>query len=176
LVGKQTRKGQRRPARQRLRAKEKEVLGMWEGGVERIGRLLAEAKAMAKPAPGEKVEAILKREVYLLVNELSDRRYRTDFENVLIYKMESAPRLSFDSNPYYWALKAIWKDDEIGLKGSVISKYAKQLAYAARHNIPPELLIGFLYQVGGITKIANNLNSGSYEKWYRSNLPWTGPA
>lgn len=169
---KRRRKAQTRSKRQRLRGREKEVLGKWEGGVEHIGRLLAQAAAIDKPAPDEKPEAVIKVQVYQLVRELLIERHRTDFENVLAYKMESSPRVSFDANPYYWALKAIWKDGEIALKGNVVSKYAKQLVYADRHDIPPELLTGFLYQVGGIRRITNILKAGAYERWYRKDLSW----
>ena len=54
-----------------------------------------------------------------------------------------------------------------------IDHCGKELLYAYRNGVPPELLNGFIAQVGGIRFIREKVKDpDAREPWYDKNLPW----
>lgn len=162
--------GKRKP-KVRLRGKHDDLLARWEGGLEEIQTLKSAAVGSKDQAPDAAPEAILKVGIYRLMNELLATYGGADLETVLAHKMESAPRMSFELNPYYWALKAAAKDGELDIDPHRISRYAAEMRYARRHQLPAELLVGFLHQVGA-KNIATKLREGVLESWYPPTPTW----
>ena len=157
---------------QRLKGLANEVLERWEGGLEKIGNGVGMREGDRSRDPGDRDTAFLQREVYRLVNELMAPEYRGRLEDVLLYKLGHAPRISFDKSPYFWALKAAKGDEGIELSDDQVIRYGQALGYAAKHRIPVELLPGFLHQVGGTRSIKRKLEAGSVEDWFHPNLAW----
>ncbi len=170
MAGKKTKGGAGK--RSSLSKREQRIVDRWESAIEGITDLLAHAKRISNPAPQERRDAIIKTEVYRIVTELLRSERGVDLETALAHKMESSPRVKFKENPYYWGLKAVSKDKEVPLNVNVVSKFAAQLLYAWRHGIPPELLTGFVAQIGGIRRIRSRLTDDERESWYRPDLPW----
>ena len=75
---------------------------------------------------------------------------------------------TFDKNPYHCALRAL--PPEIRkLRGDDYTRMGRQLLYAARHDIDPDLLIGFLAQTGTMKQIAEKAvaEPEKLEEWFR---------
>ncbi len=155
-----------------LTKRQQRLFERWESEIEDIRGLLTQAAGIRNPSPQEQPDAIVKTEVYRLVTELLHSDRPIDLEIALAHKMEASPRVKFKANPYYWGLKAVSKDKEAALNGNVVSKFAAELLYASRHGIPPELLTGFISQVGGIRGIRLRLGRNEMESWYRPALSW----
>lgn len=155
-----------------LNKREQRIVERWESGIEEVAGLLARAARISNRAPQEQRDAIIKTEVYRIASQLLQSERSVDVEVALAHKIECSPRVKFKSNPYYWALKAVSKDTEVRLNLNVVSKFAAQLLYASQHGIPPELLTGFLTQIGGIRRIRLRLANDDRESWYRPDLPW----
>lgn len=49
-------------------------------------------------------------------------------------------------------------------------RFSREMLYAHLHDVPPDLLIGFLYQIGSSDEIGNRLKNRTYEVW-RGKLP-----
>jgi hypothetical protein len=77
-------------------------------------------------------------------------------------------KVSFRQNPFYWALYAARNDGSIdSIADKDMSRFAAQMMYADRHDIPPELLVGFIYQQGSEAELTRKLRSREFEPWYR---------
>jgi|GEM_PF-3941613 len=160
-----------RPIR-RLSASGQEVLEKWEEGLEAIGAGFGSRSHDLDRDAYDQADSFAKREIYRLVNSLTDNRYRGALEHALLYKLQKEPRLPFALEPYFWALKAADGDEGISLGDDKVLNYGKILRYAAMHHIPPELLEGFAHQVGGIAAIKEKLKEGKTEVWLTQNLAW----
>jgi hypothetical protein len=59
------------------------------------------------------------------------------------------------------------------IKRYQVARFGRQLAYAWRHRIPAELLIGFIYQTGGDRVIDDKYEEpATYEAWWTSEISW----
>lgn len=83
--------------------------------------------------------------------------------NVLDHLAISERRRSRDQNPFYLGLLAL--DEYRDLSSSDLSRFAKQMLYADSNDVPACFLVGFVYQVGGPTKIAQRLKANFKEPW-----------
>jgi len=116
----------------------------------------------------DKPESVLKREVYRFVITNFTPRTIGRLERVLDPLIERSReiRLGFTDNNLHWILLAL-SSEEISIRASEINKYSKQLLYALRHRIDPDLLIGFLYQTGSPEQIAEKVRDPTCrEEWY----------
>ena len=116
--------------------------------------------------PYTKPLSILKVESYKFI-----RRKLRDIENHSIIKRRAEEigrdpsNLTFQRNQFHFGLIALDIDEKI-LDAKRISLWARQMTYAARHEIPAHLLIGFLYQSGSSTDISKKLMANYMEPWF----------
>lgn len=108
----------------------------------------------------------LKRSVYELVQTL--RLSSGGFgrlERLVRNERNVDPRVpDVLDNPFFWGFLLVFADDEC-VGRSERSKFAAELLYAHKHGVPAELLIGFIYQVGGYSRIQKKLKAGEMEGW-----------
>ncbi len=124
-------------------------------------------------SPYDRSDSILKREVYRLVR---DRRKTTAFQDLDLSILEETEYLNktfyvdIYKNPYYWILFALkcsfTSIDGFQLSKSNVTRYAQQLIYAERHDIDPDLIIGFLLQSGTLRQVCNKATEGTLEEWH----------
>lgn len=163
-------KQKRRCSQTRLSKAVRDKLERWDGGVEAISDEMGKASLINSPRPGETPRAILKRGIYTLVRDLQRTR-KAQFETALAHVIDKRLYVDFEVNPFHWGLAAASACGELGSDfHNSISEYGTELLYAHRHRIPPELLIGFIHQVGGIKRIREQ--GERLEHWYREDLPW----
>lgn len=126
-----------------------------------------------KPAPYDASYSKLKRMVYRLVadcikNDLIavlKESVRTQAGN----KTKIKPSAANDANPFYWALTAVCQAD-CELPRSTKSRFAQELQYAYMHNVPPEFLVGFIYQIGSSRGLQVKIDNGQKEPWFEKRL------
>jgi hypothetical protein len=106
----------------------------------------------------------LQTATYEIVNLFRYRECLRTIEFDVQDKKRVPVRPSFSNNPYYWALLAIQISDN-QLKSSRISELAANLMYAHAHNVPSYLLVGFIYQSGGIKAIRRQKRAKPREDW-----------
>ncbi len=152
----------------RTKAKEGKALAVKDGPKATKHRM---AKVEVQ-APYDKPESILKREVYRFT-----MRYLTDqnsgrLEDVLEANIpiERTLRVKFSENPFHRMLLAL-RSEGLDIEPFEITRYSSQLLYAQRHDIDPDLLIGFLYQTGSPDEIRKRVMRQKYwEPWYLARL------
>ena len=74
----------------------------------------------------------------------------------------SAPQAM--ENPFYFGTVLITNGDK-AFKRNYRSRFPRELLYAHMHDVPPHLLIGFLYQIGASDHISRRLQNEDYESW-----------
>lgn len=112
--------------------------------------------------PCETAESFLKIKTYRLMKDSDTERARADVPRFVRQARIDPRKPSFRKNPFYWGLLAV-DPDRLLLSKQSISLYSRQLLYAHRHGVPAELLIGFIYQLGGATELSAKLESGARE-------------
>lgn len=144
--------------------------GDWDNFEGELGRVLLKCRySEVKLVPYDQPEATLKRHVYKFAREQLASGNDKKLAYLLWYKRageQRAHRISFQENPFHWVLSAIHPQIS-ELDRPSLSKIGRQLLYAHRHDIDPDLLVGFLYQSGSpdvISKKAKALNKR--EQWY----------
>jgi hypothetical protein len=116
----------------------------------------------------DKPDSVLKREVYRFVKD--------NFTPSTIHKLEKVVddliddyremRTGFSDNFFHWVFLAL-ASERIVLKPYEITRYSRQLLYALRHGVDPDLLVGFLYQTGSPDEIGKRaLDKKRREEWY----------
>lgn len=122
------------------------------------------------PPPYDKSWSYLKREVYrYVVGRLADGRGRElhdCIEDVREGRVPTGP--SFRDNEFHWALLGLQRNPAINLKDYDVCRFGRQLRYARDHNVPPDLLIGFIYQTGGPEVISRKYAGAEREPWIGS--------
>ena len=116
-----------------------------------------------KIPPYDRRDAILKRGIYQVVRQLRERAngYNIIESGALAACPSQARWPLIKENPFFWALKSV--SARLDLRNDEVSRFAKELAYADRHQVDPHLLIGFLYQTG-VTRI--HAAPDGWEQWY----------
>lgn len=156
------------------RAPDPRVEGDWEDLESDLRRdLPASRNPTGKLAPFERPEAVLKRYVYRFVREHLEAGDGAKLEYLLGYLRSAeqrAHRIAFETNPFHWALSAI-PIELSELKRPALTKVGRQLLYAHRHDVDPDLLIGFLYQSGDPDEISRKaVIPNKLEDWYLAKL------
>lgn len=156
------------------RSPDARVEGNWDSLKEELRRVLPLSRyPTGKLTPFERPEAILKRYVYRFVREHLEAGDGAKLEYLLGYKRSAeqrAHRIAFEANPFHWALSAI-PSQLSELKRPALTKVGRQLLYAHRHDIDPDLLIGFLYQSGDPDEISRKaVIPNKMEEWYLAKL------
>lgn len=126
-----------------------------------------------KFAPFDRADSVLKRMVYGFVREHRPTKRYHHLETAIANDRDEwrGLRVHFEDNPFHWVLVGL-KDHVVifgkfEIKKSDITRFGRQLSYADRHNIAPQLLIGFLVQTGTISEICQKVtNPETRERWY----------
>lgn len=122
-----------------------------------------------KPPPYDAPYSKLKRAVYRLVVDYDNNdliavlkeSLRTQADN----KNKIKPLAANNANPFYWCLTAVCQAD-CELPRSTKSRFAQELQYAYMHDVSPEFLVGFIYQIGSSRGLQEKINNGHRERWF----------
>ena len=146
-----------------------EISDDWDATVQQIGAGMASRDGRDRELPPfDRAESYLKREIYSFVCRYLDEGRAGPLKVVLENEGDLPRDPSFESNPFHWALVAMHEQTG-GVKVRwKISRYGRQLAYARRHRIPPELLVGFLLQTGTVDQVYRKAGTDALEPWHAS--------
>lgn len=106
-------------------------------------------------APYSKPANVLKRSIYAIGRQIADQSKggqlalfmeRSSDENEPKWVGKSAP--DPDENPFFWCYHLL-HSRSLNITRDQLSKSSRQLVYAYRNEIPTNLVIGFILQVGG---------------------------
>lgn len=98
--------------------------------------------------PFDSAEGTLKRECYALIRRYRHKHQHEFLKRVSAYDNRRYDQPEYKENPFYWGLLAIDREVKSIGQGN-LSEYAGQFLFADKHGVPPEYLIGFIYQSGG---------------------------
>lgn len=83
----------------------------------------------------------------------------------------------YKNEPFYWVLEGMKHAigiAEFRIRDCDVSRFSVELAYADRHNVPENYLIGFLLQTGSLQEIIRRAKDANRrEEWYLHSLPTT---
>ena len=154
---------------------EKLLLAIWDEHSARLRSSFAATQEYGL-SKNEDAKNFLRREVYALglalqrspptwnVAELitSSRAHQTTRADVL------------KNNVFQALFMGIYnEDDQISRQERWVM--ARELEYAARHNVPPEFLCGFVYQSGGRKNLLKKLGADYRERAFRDQAPDNDP-
>ena len=127
------------------------------------------AKSAAKGlCPYDRPNSYLKRSVYELVRSClstdDGAMLRTAFTRERTLAGARGDTDTYEDNPFFWGLLLVC--DYNGLSKSSLSRFSLELRYADLHNVPPQYLIGFLYQMGTSDGLAGKIADGAREQWF----------
>lgn len=137
----------------------------------------------AELSPFERPVGQFKRLAYGLIKRtISEPGGHNVIKSIVHYINHNGP--SYGSNPFYSALLVMDEDRlELGNKHQALDRrtlalFANEMLYADRHNVPPCLLLGFLYQIGKPARWMKKLKAGELEPWTKDDriLDYAGPA
>jgi len=162
----------------------KAFLEDWENFVDRVRtEIQAAHNGPNSKSPYYAQSSVIKREVYKFVLEHRGKIKPDLIEDAILHYCDTRERQKklseqrmlrflrsdYKSRPFYWALFGLEGCVGLGnftLKQYDISRYARQLEYADRHYVPPEFLIGFIFQVGTVAKICESAKDpNKLEDW-----------
>ncbi len=146
----------------RLKAADRDF---WDEQCEKLRHLLADRPKGRAPGvpPSDTRSGRLRWFVYSFVRRLKQRN-RLGIITGVVYGLDFEPtKISFKANPYYWALYAFENVEKLSISAKDMSRFSLQMLYAERHNIDPELLVGFIYQQGNDNDLAYKVASGYIE-------------
>jgi hypothetical protein len=146
----------------------------WDAFEDRLANEVNRRRACGKGlSPYDKPRSYLKREVYRHVLErLAEGRAKELQQCIELARdgyMPNSP--TFGQNPFHWTLLGVQHVGVLKLEDYDVSRFGRQLAYAAIHRVPPQLLIGFLFQTGSPGQISKKFASGAREEWQILELP-----
>ncbi len=137
--------------------------------VDAAADVLAEHKALSDtdapppPSPFEAPEGYLKRACFQVIQEFRKANAHHAIKKLANYAGRDRRQLTYTDNPFYWGLLAIDPAFSAIEEGS-LSLYAKQLLHAANHKVPPEHLVGFIYQSGSQSALKRKVRIGEREE------------
>lgn len=136
-------------------------------GWERSINTQPEQAVRDEPAPPyDTPNGYLKREVYRLVRRCIAKQ-AVDLLRELVQKDDSPPRPTAynEQDPFYWGFMFVCGMDK-RVSRQARWRFANELLYAHKHNVPPELLVGFIYQIGKSDGLRERLRTCQMEEWY----------
>ena len=154
-----------RTMRRRLLTQGATIHSEWER------RLKTQAELGVRDAPippYDTPNSYLKREVYRLVRHCIAKQ-AVDLLQELVAKDDSSPRPTAhnEQDPFYWGFMFVCGMDK-RVSRQARWRFANELLYAHKHNVPPELLVGFIYQIGKSDGLRERLHTGRMEEWWAS--------
>ncbi len=120
------------------------------------------------PTKNENAKNFLRREIYALGLAIQKNQPTTFYPKDLIDKMRLKPTTRTDFSPgvFHALFMCVYEEDDV-ISRSERWMMTRELKYAKRHGIPPELLCGFLLQSGTRKDIGRKLESGYIEPAFR---------
>jgi hypothetical protein len=122
-------------------------------------------------SPSKEPLSILKRRVYGAVrtcwkSDALEILRKCAVESGMPEKTKIACRIMPDGieNPYYLGLALVTAKIP-DFKPHYRSRFPREMLFAHMHDVPPDLLIGFLYQIGSSDQISRRLQNKEYEAW-----------
>ena len=116
--------------------------------------------------PFEKAQSYLKREVYVLGAELVARGEEEAARTYARLNDRPSGHDSPDGPDLYKWLLSGFSEEELGR--SEKRRYSHELQYARRHQVPPQYLVGFIYQCAAGDRIYEwALDGARHEQWYK---------
>jgi hypothetical protein len=164
------------------RTTERDVRKDWEAFIEGLEREVAGSHVLSLSlydAP----DGVLKRGVYQFVRDKLKAGHAKQLDNALdslrtalrpkTVKGGAKPKQirqrkkPFAGSEFYYALREVPSKIR-RFRGDELSRFGRQLSYAYRHDIEPDLLIGFLAQTGTGKEIADKVvkDANGVEAWY----------
>jgi hypothetical protein len=124
--------------------------------------------------PYSHADSYLKRAVYAFVRGILDQRKEGFLEDAILEeRFPYRPKVSFRENPFHWAFFGLRKPERDKeehadlITRNEVMRYGRQLVYAHRHNVPTNLLVGFIYQSGGPDFVSRKaLDPARREGWF----------
>lgn len=111
----------------------------------------------------ETAKNFLRREIYAFGRCLIKRPARWDVSEIAgRVRKNPTTRPAALARTFHALLMCIYEEDDL-ISRQERSLMAQELEYAHRHDVPPELLCGFLYQSGSRSSISKKLASGYLE-------------
>lgn len=119
--------------------------------------------------PYDKANSKLKRAVYRLVRDC--------IKNDLVHALKESVEHQFGDrshvkpspanaeNPFYWGFMAVC-GTENKLARSNKSRFSQELMYAHMHDVPPQFLIGFIYQIGSSKDLQRKIENKDMQTWF----------
>jgi len=156
-----------RTTRRRLLAQGATIHDEWERRLKAQAELSVRDKR-APPPPYDTANGYLKREVYRLVRRCIAKQ-AVDLLQELVAKDDSSPKPTAynEQDPFYWGFMFVCGMDK-RVSRQARWRFANELLYAHKHNVPPELLVGFIYQIGKSDGLRERLRTGQMEEWWDS--------
>jgi hypothetical protein len=116
--------------------------------------------------PYDTPNGFLKREVYRLVRRCINKQ-AVNLLRELVAKDDSSPRPTAynEQDPFYWGFMFVCGMDK-RVSRQDRWRFSNELQYAHKHNVPPELLVGFIYQIGKSDWLRERLRNGQMEEWW----------
>ena len=118
----------------------------------------------------ESAKNFLRREIYALGYRIQNSGSGKLDANSLLEAMGRTTTRPEKLKNVFHALLFFVYEGEQGFPRQERSKLARELEYAYRHRIPPELLCGFLFQSSNRNKLSKLLKSGFIEPAFRDAL------
>ncbi|MXO86473.1 hypothetical protein GRI38_10600 [Altererythrobacter aurantiacus] len=136
---------------------------------DKADRIIADALRIQRTgaaSPFENRLGFFKTEAYKLLRRTITAQGGHTIITSIVRKMDVDPsHIFYRGNEFHYGLLAIDPHfDVIDAKG--VSRFARQFAYAHKHDVPAHLLIGFLYQSGSTDEITRKLQNNTFEPWF----------
>lgn len=115
----------------------------------------------------ENAKYFMMREIYALGRQLMTEKPSFDPEDLVnMRRVRPTTRPEVSPGPFYALFMAVYKEDhQVSARERWLM--ARELKYAHRHNIPPELLCGFLLQSGTRKDVNKKLKNDYTEPAFR---------
>ena len=148
-----------------MREVQKTLSAIWRGYSRRLAG--SGVEPVYSPTKNESAKYFLMREIYALGRQLISEKPSFDPED-LVAMMRDQPttRPDVSPGPFHALFMAVYKEND-PISGSERWLMARELKYAYRHNISPELLCGFLLQSGTRKEINKKLDNDYIEPAFR---------
>ena len=117
----------------------------------------------------KKINIIL-RYAYRLGNRANKNAKLLDHLKRDLNKLDIAIRGKTDANSYVGAIRLLANKSTHTISKSQIYKYADSLNYAAKHKVPAQWLIGFVYQAGGYDILDQKIKGNRMELWIKDEI------
>lgn len=142
---------------------EKRVKRIQEGWSEEFGH-----RTDSKKPHYDRPDGKLKRYVYQLVRDCIEGGWVDELKECAERQLGGArlkPSERNNANPFYWGLTAVC-GEKYKLPRTTKSRFAQELLYADMHDVPPEFLVGFIYQIGPSGDLQHKIDKKEMQRWF----------